>query len=298
MFIWGFNKAGIEATQAGGTIISNAYLAEYLPGESGKQNAKSTGINLWTHDSYITNVIVFNALIGINVNGSANLLNGIHIWGLTGNSMITNLTDQIGILANGYCHAVRIVNCYFDWNHLVAVSPVYALSVENTFFLGGGSVLFKAATNNAAIRGFNMVDSIFTIGPYQHNQSTILVDESDNYKFSDINNVVINGFQMNGNYGAKTYKYWLKTTATQKVLTQYNATRWIFDFNNVLLFKYVGIAVVDYSVTMLSTSVNHFAHHYAIMDENDDKTVIVEFDAACDATVYMKVDQSTFDPEI
>ena len=212
--------------------------------------------------------------------------------------MITNLTNQIGILADGYYHTTRIVNCYFDWNHLVAVSPIYALSVENSYFLGGGSVLFKAVSNSASIRGFTMIDSMFTIGPYKYNQSTILVDESDGYQFNYIYNVFIYGFQMNGNYGLTTYKYWLKTTSTEKVLTQYNSTRWIFDFNNVLLFKHVGIAVVDYSVTMLSSSVNHFVQHYAIIDANDDKIVIVEFNAACDATVHVQVDQSTYDPEV
>eukprot|EP01084_Bolivina_argentea_P294511 506753_1 len=294
IFITAFIEAGIRVFASGGVMIHNAYLAEYWMGDPNRKTATSTGIEMFTHDSYITNVVVFNAAIGIHVNGSANVLNGIHIWGLTSNTQITNLTGQIGILADGYCHDVRILNCYFDWNHLVIVGSVFALSVENSFFLAGGGVVFKAESPHEQIRGFNFVDSIYTIGKYKYNASTILVDESNGNMFSLISNVVISGFQMNGNYGVKN-KYFLKTTATERVLTQMNSTKWIFDFNDVLVFKHVGIAKIDYSLKIGKNSLNRFVQHYAMIDEEtDNKTVIIYTDKPCDATVFLSVDQSTY----
>eukprot|EP01084_Bolivina_argentea_P085927 155330_1 len=294
IYVTGYNIVGISVFESGGTMINTAYLGEYNPSDANKQKRNSTAIQFYTHDSYISNVIIFDALIGIHIGDSGgNVLNGIHIWGTDAiKNNITNVTNTIGMIIQGNAHQLRVLNCYFDFNHLVIFSPIYSLSVENTFFLGGGGLVFKASSTNSMITGFNLMDSQFTIGKYKQNATTILVDES-NGKFSEIKNVVIAGIEI---HQSNTNKYYFKTTYTKSVLMQRNSTKWVFDFNDVLLFDNIGIAMIDYSVKIETTSINKFIQYYAIIDEKvDNKTVIIYTDKPCDATIYINVDQSIYD---
>ena len=98
---------------------------------------------MFTNDSFITDVIIFSANIGIHITGPANVLTGIHIFGITNNTQITKLTNKIGLLIDGG-YQLRIVNCEFDSDHLVIYSPIYDINIENSFFIGYSFCVFES----------------------------------------------------------------------------------------------------------------------------------------------------------
>ena len=97
-----------------------------------------------------------------------------------------------------------------------------------------------------------------------------------------------------------TYKIFTKSSTAQSSLKKTNSTSWVFDFSDVLLFdgKWIGINFIDYSIQIESGSPNSFVQHSASMDSNNPLTVTINTDKPCDATVYIKVDQSTYVPSV
>lgn len=92
-------------------------FGEYLYSDSRSHNplyCRSTAIQLFGNDHYVTNTIVFSSLIGVEVRGAANLLVGVHTWNMASED------GGIGIYMNcpGYTQN-RVIGCYLDWNSLV-----------------------------------------------------------------------------------------------------------------------------------------------------------------------------------
>jgi hypothetical protein len=84
----------------------------------------------------VVNTIIWQyTFIGVEVNGAANYLSGVHAWG-SGCGQFDYLT---GIKVNSY--QTRIIGSYLDFNYLDLMSP-QSTSVDSTFFLGTHTRIF------------------------------------------------------------------------------------------------------------------------------------------------------------
>ena len=211
----------------------------------------------------------------------------MHTWNLATND------NGTGILIEA--HSIRLLDVYLDYNDLVLTAPIFMIDVENTFFLGGGTLVLKANAASSEIQGLNVMNSIYSIGNFYQNVSTIELDEAKG-KFTKVENMIVKGIQMNE--GSR--KYSLKTSSTKRSMTLMNATKWVFDFSDVLLFENIGIQDVDYTMKMDEDSVNKFVQSSLTINEKNGNAQVVTImtDKPCDATVYVNVDQSVYDPAL
>lgn len=279
-FFLGYNYAGITATGGHSLFLLNSWFGEYLYSDprKGKYNdSTATSINLNNPDNLINDVIVYSSRVGVNITGPATSLINVHTWNLA--------TKQGGIGIILSSHA-RFVNCYMDYNDLILITPISMVSVENTFFLGSGTLRLKAAKGNGIIDSLSVFDSQYSGG--NGTVDTIVLDESEGtFKTGGIRNVFIKDTLINGGYIEKS-------TRASKKLSQIMSTQWIFDFTNELLFGQANIEWADYTFQF---DVDKGGQNYKDqiihwMNVPNNKTVIIETNQATNATVYVTVDQS------
>lgn len=204
----------------------------------------------------------------------------MHVWGCHG----VNATDFR--LKHGN---VRFTNCYCDGNDLLLQAPIYGVTIEDSYFIGGKLVL--ATTDNdegQSITGLTFKNSIFRSG--NGSVDTIELVET-NGKFTQVENIWIDSQMVSAPYNGYNKKY----TKVSKSLSLKNSTKWIIDFNDVLLFdtSIIPIQWMDYSFQVDSIPDNNvFIQHMAMKPANG--KVIIMANIVCDATVYVTVDQSKY----
>ena len=263
-------------------MISTTWLGEYLYSDSRAGNDKysvATGIELFGYDSYIDNSIVFSSKIGVKISKSSTILRGVHTWNLA-----TSLGGT-GILLEREATNIRLIGCYLDFNNLVLTRP-HDVSVFETFFLGGGTILLRANETNDEIRGLTISDSEYNDAG---GTPTIMLDESNGNKFTSVIDMYVKGTMIQEN------AFVVKSNAASKSLSLVDSTQWFFNFSDVLLFdeENIGIQWVEYTFVLDNDNddnnggiVKHMARKPVGL------TVTVESSVACNATVYIKVDQS------
>ena len=102
--------------------------------------------------------------------------------------------------------------------------------------------MLRATSPKSEILSLNIRDSQYKIGSENvHNVSTITLDESNGNKFTKVYNFIVDGIMdKNGAYTYKSPNY--ETSMYLK-----NATKWVFDFKDVLLFDNIGINKLEYN---------------------------------------------------
>ncbi|KAJ4975183.1 hypothetical protein NE237_000289 [Protea cynaroides] len=268
-YIVHFTTNGILVQGGHETYIRNSFLGQHITagGDHDEKNFSGTGISLIGNDNAVTDVVIFSAAIGIMVAGEANTITGVHcynkatVWGGIG----------IYLRVPGYTQT-RIVNCYLDYNGIVAEDPVQLL-ISNSFFLGDGFILLKSI--NGVLRGVNIVDNMFSGSGKGVN--IVQLDQSKG-NFKTIDGVVIDRNNVN--------KMTLRSTVARG-LKEGNGSSWVIDFNNVLLFPNL-INHVHYTFSTMNSG--SFPNH--VLRNVAENRVVVESDKPVPATVYVTVNQS------
>ena len=279
----GFNKAGITCDGGHGAMISTVWLGEYLYSDSragNGQDSVATGIELFGNDHYIDNTIVFSSKIGVKVTHPASILRGVHTWNLA-----TSLGGT-GIFLDSGASQIRLIGCYLDFNDLVLVSPL-DVSVFETFLIGGGTVVLRANKTKDKIEGLTISDSQYH-GAGTKGIPTITLDESGGNKFVSVINMLVKGTMI------QEKAFVVKSNAASKSLSLVDSTQWFFNFSDVLLFDgdTIGIQWVEYTFVLDNNDGTNGAIVKHMARQPVGLTVTVESNVACNATVYMKVDQS------
>eukprot|EP01084_Bolivina_argentea_P192101 329854_1 len=283
VFFLGYKNSGITVFGGHETQIMNSWFGNCLYSDPDPEceSTNATAIQLNdAPDMYVIDIIVFRARIGISINGGANYLNGVHVWGALGPN-----SAAIAIQGPG---SVRCSGCYMDYNSLLLKAPIDGVIIEDSYFIHSGLVLAttKQSTN---ITGMVFKDSIYEWGNGAIH--TITLDETYG-KFSKIQNVYVDGMMV------KIYNsqgYIKKYTKVMKSLSLKNSTLWTFDFNDVLLFDThtIPIQSIEYTFQMDSLPENNqFVQHMVTKGQSGKVSVITNI--VCDATVYMTVDQSEY----
>eukprot|EP01065_Artemidia_motanka_P012713 TRINITY_DN1701_c10_g1_i1.p1 TRINITY_DN1701_c10_g1~~TRINITY_DN1701_c10_g1_i1.p1 ORF type:complete len:505 (+),score=193.60 TRINITY_DN1701_c10_g1_i1:205-1515(+) len=239
-FFTGFKDVGIKIDAGHEVMVSEAWLAEcYWSDKTKCGSSSSVGIQVNGNDHYLSNVVVFDYVkTGVEINGAANILTGVHTWNGGGVGI------ALGSPTSAYgAHQNRVLGCYLDGNTLDMYDPTQVV-VESTFFLGTHAVIHSL---NGKIEGLAMRYNTYTTpqsvvldGSFAAPRGVVLSDEID----------------------AVT-----RTRATRS-LSQTNATKWAFDFSDVLLFP--SIDTVQYSVS----SAGGFFMHHALPAQGRKVTVV------------------------
>jgi hypothetical protein len=163
--VFGFERCGIAIYGGHETMITETWVAAYFWDNPLKARNQATGICIDGNDHYVTNVIVYSALVGIAVNGAANLFQGVHTW----NTMTS--MGGVGILNNAT--SSRFEGCYFDYTDLRLV-VAESLSITSSFFLGNAQLEFRAPRAASAVRGVYVAGSVYsmtTLPPIKVNET-------------------------------------------------------------------------------------------------------------------------------
>lgn len=147
--IFGFRETGIALDGGHEAMISDTWVAAYFWSDPLKERNNATGIAINGNDHYVSNTIVFSALVGVSLSGAANILQGVHTWNCaTGNG-------GIGILNR--MSQNRFQGCYLDYTDLVlqGESGSQLVTIAGGFFLGGAQIVFEAApgVNSTVVQG-------------------------------------------------------------------------------------------------------------------------------------------------
>ncbi|KAJ6822170.1 polygalacturonase QRT3-like [Iris pallida] len=250
------------------TMIRGCYLGQHITagGDPGERRFTGVGINLMGNDNAVTDTVIFSADTGILVSGQANTFSGVHCYnkatGFGGTGIYLRLPGNT---------QTRIVNCYMDYNSIVAEDPVQ-LVVSGSFFLGDGNVVLKSVKGVA--RDVSIVDNIFSGSG--KGVPNVALDETGGARFADVDAVVV---ERNGVSGMAR-----RSTSGRGVARGEGATVWSVDFSSVLLFP-DRIDHVQYTLLPESGFPNHVLRNVSA------NQVVVETDVPVKATVHVTVYQ-------
>lgn len=286
VFFTGFTVAGVHLDGGHECMIQQGWFAECEwsdargricqedPDAPGGNKSHSVGILIDAPDNIVTDVIVFEYThIGIQVNGAANLLQGVHTWnaGVYVNNPDRYLwKDGIGIAITA--HQNRLIACYLDYSSLAVTDP-NELVVQNTFFLGVPAVFI--ADKATTIQGVQMHGNTYNTGGAGLN--SIHVDP----KFVD-------GERCDVSEGVAPPGKVLQTTRASATVSHMDSAVTEFKFNFPALML-PQIEEVEYTFTAASED-EPWVQHRALKPNGT--SVTVQMSAAVRGQVTMRVAQA------
>lgn len=152
LFVVNFTSVGVDMEGGHEVMLHESWVAScwYNPPDLCWLNAtalgQTKGILINGNDHYLEQVVVFGGLTGVEVNGAANFISGLHTW----NTQVGAVPNATGILVNTWQN--RLVGCYLDFVPLV-LSGAALTTVTGGFFLGGAQILFRPDKAAYPVRG-------------------------------------------------------------------------------------------------------------------------------------------------
>ena len=228
--IFGFVATGILLEGGHESMISETWVAAYFWSDPKKERNNAVGISVAGNDHFVSNTIVFSALIGIDVSGAANKFTNVHTWNCaTGNG-------GTGILNHESQNI--FIGIYMDFTDLV-LRNAQQISVTNGFFLGGAQIVFEAQKANDTVLGVSILSNVW----YDCSGPSLAVNETGGAFFSSIVDLDVIGTSFCGYSKIKATGLPIAT----KVHTSNTDGTMSFDFTDVLLFPSAGIASAQLS---------------------------------------------------
>jgi len=274
-FFVGFKDVGVRIDLGHEVMVHQSWFMEYywtevaIPLPSYMKDSKSIGVQINGNDHFVSDVIVAGFThIGVEVNEALNILTGVHTW---------NNVLGVGIAVNA--PQTRLLGCYLDFNALVITDPSQTVVQESFFF--GTHAIFKAVHKHTIDWIRFQGNTYATIGPSIELQGHFVGGTSVNIVDD------ISGWEPSGPppWGDQN-RTQLKLTRARRSLHLNAATKWVFDFSDMLLLPL--IEEVSYSITLDAGS--SFARHAA--REPSGTTVMVETDVPVSGTVVVEVAQA------
>ncbi|KAK8809790.1 hypothetical protein WA158_000733 [Blastocystis sp. Blastoise] len=257
-----FMKNAIQIENGHETMIHQSWFGQYYYSKDASQvSFTATGVLINSHDHYIHDSIFFHMKIGVQINGSSNILRGVHTWGCT-----------YGVVLNGIFN--RLENCFMDYTKLL-IQNFNMNILRDTCFLFAN--IIAKPIGKQEVNGFHIENSIYG---RPGNMEAIQIDLSEG-SFEKIQDTVINGqFSYIANYT-------MKLTQVTRSLHLENSTEYTIDFEPYLFFK--RIVSIQYAVI---SEDKKFTRHFALAPEGTKVTVL--FEEPVTATVTISVDESNY----
>ena len=235
---------------------------------------KAIAIQINGNDHFIRDVIVFSSKIGLEVNGAADYISGVHVW--FPNNQALCFADQHGVMA---FHVTvgqnRFDGCYIDGSR--AVFEGGGLS-GNTWVNGFECCAGCGGAHGVELRG-NSVGPGLTI---THN-----LFRGGNVYSNATGPVSVKGTRIDSN----SYTGDGRGTRVAAVLSQTNSATWQFDFCDRLVFPTIS------HVRSITVQAEPNAFPVATARAAVGCTLLVETSVAFTGTVTVEVDSSDLDNE-
>ena len=231
--IFGFTTAGVMIAGGHEMMITDTWVAAYFWSSPMKEKTNATGIVVAGNDHYVSDTIVFSSRVGVQLTGAANILTGVHTWNCaTGNG-------GTGILNESSQN--RFTGCYLDYNDMVlAGSGAQVTTVLNGFFLGGGTLVFRAPSPASAAQSVVVSGNEW----YYSSGPPVAVDETAG-KWTNVSDVVIEGLAIN------PHQPYTNVWATKTVPAADSVT---LDFSSTLLFPHVPLVPPSVTVRLMGAT--------------------------------------------
>lgn len=210
------------------------------------------------NDHYIEDSIVFSSLVGLQMNGAANYVGGLHVWFPWNRAL--QFPGCAAFVDGG--NQNRYEGCYIDGSHMLMDSTSLT-TWQNGFVLGGGIVL------SGTVDKLVIADTEFAGG-------TIIGDNIVSMTDTSIARNVFTGPSVG-------------STATATLTSTTALASWTFDFCAALVFP--NISAVRHSFTC--SDANHFPVAVA-RPVTDGCHVVVQVDPPAAGSMVVDVDTSTY----
>jgi hypothetical protein len=276
-YLLNFTSYGVQVNGGHELMISRCWLGEtnFDYSFSKTDLPKAIAIQINGNDHYVSDSVVFSSKIGLEVNGAADYITGVHVW-FPDNQALAFVDEGVKAFhITGYQN--RFVGCYIDGsravfdtgglNHNIWVDGFECCAgvggVPHGIMLLGDSVGGGMVIENNIFCGGN----IFSVSTTPAKQVTVKGTRIES-----------NSFCGQG-VGSK---------ATLS-LTQTAATQWIFNFCNYLVFPTISRVKVNVITTA--------GFPIAIARPTVNCTVLVETNEPVTGTISVDVDSSDLDDE-
>lgn len=270
------DSAGISVQGGHETMIRGCFVGQHITegGDPGERKFNGTGIILSGNDNFVTDVVIFSAAIGVDVDGQANILTGVHCYNkATGWGGVGVVARSGG--AGGGGAQLRMVGCYMDYTGVVLEEP-RQVSISDSFFLGDAFVLLRAMGGaDSSVVGVSIADNMFS----GSEKGTPIVQLQGSF------NSVRQTFIDRNSASGMTLR---ATRARYSMAAQSN--NWTLDFSQTLLFP-DSITHVQYSFFAHDRSAAAAFPRHALLSVAANR-VTVASDRTLLATVSVSVDQS------
>lgn len=167
VFVEGFPGTGIKVDLGAEVLIHDCwftgpYLSTDLwPKHEGPPPPEldhSIAVQINGNDHIVLNSVVWQYThLGLQVNGAAALVQGIHAWGCGSVWCAQGPNALTGIALTS--HQIRVVDCYLDFNFLDLYDP-NQIVVASTFFLGTHTRLLAADPSHGQMHGLTMTSNV------------------------------------------------------------------------------------------------------------------------------------------
>jgi hypothetical protein len=262
-YILNFTTVGIEVNSGHEVMIDQTWLGEtnfdFNYSDPTAPPPKATAISIHSNDHYILDSIVFSSLLGLEVHGAANMINGLHVW------FPLNVAENVGATAFYNTGAQnRYENCYIDCSHAVLVNPDRVEWIDG-FTLGGKGIEMQGNVSNVRIVGVQNGPITWTGDP---GSSTVV-----NTVIKDILNSP------------------LSSQPTLSVTSATAEAQWSFDFCKELPFPNITSVV---SLAFTSSSCTASVPVTTVARKPSGCTLTVDVSPATAGTLVATVDSSTY----
>ncbi|CAE8588824.1 unnamed protein product [Polarella glacialis] len=270
-----FSSYGVQINKGHEVMMDQCWLGEtnfdFVYAKHGSV-PNSTAIQINGNDHYILNTVVFSSKIGLEVNGAADYVTGVHVWFPFNQALA--FKDSMAFHVNG--NQNRFNGCYIDGGRVVFEQS--ALSY-NTWTNGFECCAEVDAPHGVFLRGdaigpgLEIFSNIFAGGSIIHEPSspgklpTVVESRITDNSFSSA---------------------WRSSQATQS-MSQVLAVSWKFDFCTELVFAQISRV----SVSLQSEA--GFPRHAVRPPQNC--TVQIETDMPVTGTMTVHVDSSQPHPK-
>ena len=255
IFCMNFTQVGIDIEAGHEVELHESWIGScwYTPPAACWLNASAlgatTGVLINGNDHLLSQVVVFAALVGVEVNGAANIISVTHTW----NTQSGAVAAAVGMQVNSWQN--RIISPYLDYVPFVCRGCAVT-TVTGAFFLCA-QAQFLPDPNGYPVSGVYFAGSEFAcLGDGE--SDFVALPGAANY--SGVQDVTIVGSLTDNPKSVK------RSTTAQLTLSG-PPSAWTFDFGGRLLFPAYAAPIrsVLYSVAAADGSAAPFPH-YAVVD--------------------------------
>lgn len=299
VFVEGFPGNGIQVDLGAEVLVHDCWFTgPYLSNQLWPQHKDppppeldhSIAVQINGNDHIVLNSVVWQyTTLGLQVNGAAALVQGIHAWGCGSVWCAGGPNALTGISVT--THQTRIVDCYLDFNFLDLYDPDQIV-VVGTFFLGTTTRLRAKDLAHGHMQGLTMManvnyNAVTMVGNFSSPTARAHIEDDNipNVQHSEPAGTV--------KYAGRKLTYVRRSASSADALQGGALARFVFNMSdegpnhNYDTLLLPSIDFMQYSVAFAEEETHVDTVHYTVLSRAGDVVTVV-FDAPVLATVFVE----------